>query len=166
MDDPSVRTIVGPRETNEEDATAEKVEPSHPITAWVPLGTGLEILRGSNHRRWRNCLALLPRRDLAKPEAEGLDNIRYSHRVRRMAIRHSPRRSTTDLDLCTKIGDEKGDVRNRRLERRFLKCRGVEIGVTWTHNKFPRWTRYVEVYTRCRVVCEDRMQYWTRMHPP
>ena len=82
-----------------------------------------------------------------------------------MAIRHSPRRSTTDLDLCTKIGDKKGDVRNRRLECRLLKGRGVEIGVTWTHNKLSRWTRYVEVDTRCRVVSEDRMQHWSRMHP-
>jgi hypothetical protein len=44
MDDPSVRTIVGPRETGKEDAAAEKVEPSHAVTARVPFSTGLEIL--------------------------------------------------------------------------------------------------------------------------
>jgi hypothetical protein len=44
MDDPSVRTIVGPRETGKEDAAAEKVEPSHAVTARVPFDTGLEIL--------------------------------------------------------------------------------------------------------------------------
>ena len=75
MDDPSVRTIVGPREAGEEDTTAEKVEPSHTVTAGVPLGTGLEILCGRSHHRWGKCFALLPRRDLAEPETEGVDNI-------------------------------------------------------------------------------------------
>ena len=69
MDDPSVRAIVGPRKAGEEDATAEKVEPSHAVAARVPLGTGLEILRGSSHHGWRKCFALIPCRNLAKPEA-------------------------------------------------------------------------------------------------
>jgi len=83
-----------------------------------------------------------------------------------MAIRHSPQRSTTDLDLRTKIGEEKGDIGNWRLERRFLKCRTPEIGVIWTHSKFSRGTRNVEVDAWHRVVCEDWMQDRGGMHPP
>ena len=167
MDDPSVRAIVGPRKAGEEDAAAEKVEPSHAVTARVTLGTGLEVLCGSSHHRWWKCFALLPRRDLAEPETEGIDDIRHSHRVRkRMAMHQSPRRGTTDLDLRTKIGDENGDKRNRRLERRLLKCRRLEIGVILTHNKLSRWTRDVEVNARCRVVCKNRMQNWGGTHPP
>ena len=166
MDDPSVWTIVAPREAGEEDAAAEEVEPSHAVTTRVPLGTGLETLCGSSHHRWRKCLALLPRSDLAQPESEGTDDSRDCHRTRRMAICHSPRRSTTDLDLCTKIGDQNGDGWNRRLERRLLKCRSVETGVTRTHNKFSRWTRDVEVNGRRMAVCEDWMHYRSGMHPP
>ena len=166
MDDPSVWTIVALREAREEDTAAEKVEPSHAVTAWMPLGAGLEILRGSSHNRWRKCLALLPRSDLAKPEPEGADDIRDGHRTRRMAIRHNPRRSTTDLDLRTKIGDQKGDERNRRLERRLLECPSVEIGVMWTHDELSRWTRDVEVNARRMAGCEDWMHYRTGMHPP
>lgn len=89
MDDPSVCAVVG--KAGEEDAAAEKVEPPHAVTAWVPFGTGLEILRGSGHHRRRKCLALLPRHDLAEPESEGIDDIRHGHRVRRrMAVHHSP----------------------------------------------------------------------------
>jgi len=118
MDDPSVRAIVCARKAGEEDVAAEKVEPSHAVTAWVPLDTGLEILCGGGHHRWWKCFALLPCRDLAEPEAEGIDDVRHSHRVRkRMAMHHSPQRGTTDLDLRTKIGDENGNKRNWRLER-------------------------------------------------
>ena len=67
MDDPSIRAIVGPRKAGEEDTTAEQVEPSHAITAWVPLGAGLEILCSGSHHRWWECFALLPCRDLAEP---------------------------------------------------------------------------------------------------
>ena len=81
-------------------------------------------------------------------------------------MHHSPRRSTTDLDLRAKIGDEKGDIRNRSLERRFLKCRSLEIGVIWTHNEFTCWTRDVEVNAWCRVVCKDRMQNLGGTRPP
>ena len=69
------------------------------------------------------------------------------------------------MDLCTKTGDEKGDIRNRRLERRLLKCRGLETDVIWTHSKFTRWTRDVEVDAWCRVVCKDRMQDLDGRHP-
>jgi len=75
MDDPSVRTIVGPRKAGEEDAAAEKVEPSHAVTARVRLRTGLEKLRGRSHHRWWECLALLPCRHLAEPETEGIDDV-------------------------------------------------------------------------------------------
>lgn len=166
MDDPSVWTIVAPREAGEEDTAAEKVEPSHAVTARVPLGTGLEMLCGSSHHRWRKCLALLSRSELAKPDSEGTDDTRDSHRTRRMAIGHNPRRSTTDLDLCTKIGDQQGDEWDRRLERRLLKCRSVEIGVTRTHNKFSRWARNVEVNAWRMAVREDWMHYRSGMHPP
>jgi hypothetical protein len=77
-----------------------------------------------------------------------------------MAIRHWPRRRTTDLDLRAKIGDENGDIRNRRSERRFLKCPSLEIGVVWTYSKFSCRTRDVEVKARYGVVCEDWMQNW------
>jgi len=81
-------------------------------------------------------------------------------------MHHSPRRDATDLDLRAKIGDENGDKRNWRLERRFLKRRGLEIGVIWTHNKFSWWTRDIEVNARCRVVCKNWMQNWGRSYPP
>ena len=167
MDDPPVRAIGGLCETGEEDTAAEKVEPPHAVAARVPLSPGLEILCGSCHHRWRKCFALFPRRDLAEPEGEGADDVRYSHRVRgRTTLYHYPRRGTTDLDLHTKIGDEKGDIRNRPLERRLLKCRGLETGGIWTHNKFSCWTRDVEVDVWCRVVPKDWMQNWGGMHPP
>jgi len=81
-------------------------------------------------------------------------------------MRRSSRRSTTDLDLRTKIGDEKGDIRNRRLERRFLKCRSLETGIIWTYNKLSCWTCDVEVNAWCGVVCDDWMQYRGGIHPP
>lgn len=81
-------------------------------------------------------------------------------------MRRSSRRSTTDLDLRTKIGDEKGDIRNRRLERRFFKCRSLETGIIWTYSKLSCRTRDVEVNAWRRVICEDWMQYWGGIHPP
>jgi len=81
-------------------------------------------------------------------------------------MHHSPQRGTTDLDLRTKIGDENGDKRNWRLERRLLKGRGLETGVTWTHNKFSRRTRDIKVNARCRVVCKNWMQNWGGTRPP
>lgn len=133
----------------------------------MPFGTGPEVLCGSSHHRWRKCFALIPCRNLAEPQTEGTDDIRRGHRVRgRMAIGHSSGGSSTDLDLRTKIGDEKGDTRNRRLERRFLKSRWGQTGVVWTHNELSRRTRDIEVHAWCRVVRENWMQDWRRMHPP
>jgi hypothetical protein len=162
MDDPSVRTIVDPCKAGEE-AAVEKVEPSHAVAAWVPPGTVMEILCGENHHIGWECSALLPCCDLAKPEAEGVEDVQHRHRVGgRMALRHSSRGSTTDLDLRAKIGDEKSDKRNRHLECRLLKSGGLEIG---THNDLSRRTRDVEVHAWFRVVCEDLMQNWSGLHP-
>lgn len=133
----------------------------------MPLGTGLEVLRGSSHHSRRKCFALIPCRNLAEPETEGIDDARHSHRVRgRRAISRSSRGSTTDLDLRTKIGDDKGDIRNRYLERRLLKRRGVQAGVVLTHDELSCRTRDVEVNARCRVVRENWMQNWSRTRLP
>lgn len=60
-------------------------------------------------------------------------------------MHRNPRRGSTDLDLRTKIGDEEGDIWDRRLERRLLKCRGFETGMIRTHNKLSWRTSDIEV---------------------